>query len=396
MAIMGLRGTGDWGTDERPKNFRETILWRQPNGQAPLTALMAKMGSESVDDPEFSWWEEQLDTVRLRVNDADNLNSSDTALVVDSGGTNLVPGDLLLVEKADATTYDNEIIEVTAVASDTAVTIARGAAGTTAASIPNDAYLTKIGNVYGEGTGAPNASTRNPNKNYNFVQIFKTSYELTESAKKTKTRTGDPLKNDKKRKMFDHSVAMEWAFLLGRRSETTGSNGKPKRTTGGLRSFLSTNVTIFNNNFDEDTFMDAILPVFNYASGAGDERLILCGNQALMTLNKVARDSASSNINHTETVKLYGMQLQRWILPQGSVYLKTHPLLNTHPVYSKSMFVIDPSSLKYRHFRDTKPQDNIQANDSDTEKGQWLSEVGLEVHHESTMAYLGNIAPITP
>ena len=55
MAVMGLRGTGDWGTDERPKNFREMILWRDPNGSAPLTALMAKMGKETTDDPEFSW-----------------------------------------------------------------------------------------------------------------------------------------------------------------------------------------------------------------------------------------------------------------------------------------------------------------------------------------------------
>jgi hypothetical protein len=54
-AVAGLRGTGDWGTDERPKNFREYILFRQPNGDTPLTALMAKTGKESVDDPEFSW-----------------------------------------------------------------------------------------------------------------------------------------------------------------------------------------------------------------------------------------------------------------------------------------------------------------------------------------------------
>ena len=50
-AVAGLRGTGDWGTDERPKNFRELILWRDPNGEAPLTALMAKMRKESTDDP---------------------------------------------------------------------------------------------------------------------------------------------------------------------------------------------------------------------------------------------------------------------------------------------------------------------------------------------------------
>lgn len=29
MAVAGLRGTGDWAMDERPKNFREMILWRK-------------------------------------------------------------------------------------------------------------------------------------------------------------------------------------------------------------------------------------------------------------------------------------------------------------------------------------------------------------------------------
>lgn len=392
MTVMGLRGTGDWGADERPKNFRETILWRQPNGQAPLTALLSKMGSEKTDDPEFSWWEEQLDTVRLQVNGA--LTNVATALVVDADADNLVPGDLLLVEKADQVAYDNEIIEVTAVASGTGATIARGAAGTTAAAIPDNAFLTKIGNVYGEGTGAPNASTRNPGKKFNYVQIFKTAYELTETAKATRTRTGDPLKNDKKRKMFDHSVAMEWAFLLGRKSETAGPNGKPKRTTGGLRSFLSTNVTIFGGGgpaLNEDNFINAISPVFNYSTGAGSERLVLCGNKFLTAVNRLARTSPSTRINHTETIKLYGMSLQRWIMPQGEVYLKTHPLMNVHPIYAASGFIIDPSNLKYRFMRDTKPQDNIQAPGSDTEKGQWLTEAGLEVQHEMTMGYLGNV-----
>jgi len=88
-------------------------------------------------------------------------------------------------------------------------------------------------------------------------------------------------------------------------------------------------------------------------------------------------------------VKLYGMSLQRWITPQGVFFLKSHPLMNNHARYTNSAFVIDPSALKYRHFRDTAFKDNIQANDSDTQKGQWLTEAGLEVNHEGTMAYLG-------
>ena len=36
FGIAGLRGTGDWGLDERPKSFREGILRFNPNGTAPI------------------------------------------------------------------------------------------------------------------------------------------------------------------------------------------------------------------------------------------------------------------------------------------------------------------------------------------------------------------------
>ncbi|KKL16903.1 hypothetical protein LCGC14_2490890, partial [marine sediment metagenome] len=62
-AVAGLRGTGDWGSDERPKNFREMILWRNPNGTSPIFALMSRVQKESVNDPEFSWWDEPNDIV---------------------------------------------------------------------------------------------------------------------------------------------------------------------------------------------------------------------------------------------------------------------------------------------------------------------------------------------
>ena len=389
-SIAGLRGTGDWGTDERPKNFRETILWRQPNGMAPLTALLSKMGDESTDDPEFAWWEEELASIRITETTGLAANTGSTTLTASGGGLyNLVPGDLLLVEKVDQATYDNEIVEVTAVASDTSATIARAQAGTTVAAIAASTLLTKIGNVYEEGTGAPSASMRNPTKNLNYTQIFKTTYKITETAKRTTARTGDPLKNDKKRKMFDHSIAMEWAFLFGRKYETTGSGGKPKRYTGGLRSFLTSNVTVFSTTPTESTFLDAVYPVFNFSTGAGEERLVLCGNQAMNTLNQIAKSSSSSRVNFDGVVRIYGMSLQRWILPQGVLYVKSHPLLNNHPRYNASMFIIDPTALKYRYLRDTTFKDNIQANDEDTQRGQWLTEAGLEVHHEKTMAYIG-------
>lgn len=389
MAFAGLRGTGDWGTDERPKNFRETILWRNPNGTAVLTALMAKAKKQSTDDPEFNWWEEENNIVR--VSSTVGASATSTSVTLDSGGLSLVAGDVLMVEKTETTAYDNEFVMVSSVTSDTVVEFKRGAAGTTAAITGANVSFTKVGNAYAEGTTSPTVTSRNPTKVYNYCQIFKTAYEQTETAGKTRTRTGDSLANDKKRRMFDHSSALEFAFLFGKKYEDTGANGKPRRFTGGLRQFISSNQKIYTTTPTEDDFLDQLAPVFDYdAPGAGNERIVLAGNNALNRLNKMARDSSSSRINHGETVKYYGMELTKWTIPQGTIYIKTHPLMNTHGRFKNSMFVINPSAIVYRPLRDTKMQDNIQAPDSDTKKGQWLTEAGLEVNHEKTMAYFGN------
>lgn len=388
-SIAGLRGTGDWGTGERPKNFREMILWRNPNGSAPLTALLGKMKTEKVDDPEFNWWEEELNPVRVAT--GADLSASSTAVTLTAGGIDLVPGDVLLVEKAEGAVYDNEIVLVSSVTSATSIAIKRGQAGSTAAGIASGAFLTKIGNTYEEGSDSPDTSTRNPSKKVNYCQIFKTAYQITETARGTRTRTGDPLKNDRKRKMFDHSVALEFAWLFGRPFEdTTGT--KPKRYTGGIRSFLTSNVTAFTTTPTEDTFLEAVYKVWDYevGSGAGNERIVFAGNGALNSLNKLAKNSSSTRVNFDGVVETYGMKLTRWVLPQGTLYVRTHPLMNVHARFNNSMFIIDPSNLVYRPMRDTKHQDNIQPRDADYLKGQWLTEAGLELRHEKTMAYIGN------
>jgi hypothetical protein len=397
FAVAGLRGTGDWATDERPKNFREMILWRRPNGSAPLTALLSKAQSQKVDDPEFNWWEEELNAVRVTVNFTTGYGTTDETIIVDDStidAQDLVPGDVLLVEGALTTSYAHEILVVSSITSATTLVVKRGQAGTTRASIADNAALTKIGNVFAEGTTSPDASSRNPTKLTNYTQIFKTAYELTRTAKKTRTRTGDPLANDRKRKMFDHSVALELAFLFGKRHETTGSNGKPLRFTGGLvfmlATYASSRITAFTTTPTEDTFLDAVYPIWDYETDAGNERIAFCGNGALNSLNKLARDSNHTRINYAGVVKLYGMKLMEWQFPQGSIYLRTHPLFNTHSRFTNDIFIIDPSVLKYRYIDDTHEQKNIQANDADEEKGQWLTECGLEFQHAKTSAYISN------
>ena len=409
MAVAGMRGTGDWGTEERPKNFRELILWRDPNGSAPLTALMSKMRKETTDDPEFNWWEEELKPIRVKVAAVATTGQVSVTLSTteDAAALDLVAGDVLMVEEdpAAAASYGIELVQVTTdpTAANT-LAITRGAANTLAntATIATDTYLLKIGSAYEEGTGAAKASSRNPTKYNNYTQIFKTTYDITGTAKETHTRTGDPIKNDKKRKAFDHAVAMEWAMMFGHPYEDT-SGTKPKRYTGGLYYFLTQNydattkptIKVWTTTaVDEDEILDAIYQVWDYnigGSNSANERLGLCGNAFLNKLNKIAKDSSSTRINYDGTIKFFGMELQRWMLPQGTIYLRTHPLMNVNSKFTNGAFIVNPPGLRYRPLRnrDTKFMDNIQNNDEDRQKGQWLSECGAEFNHTRSMRYLG-------
>ena len=405
-AVAGLRASSDVGTDERPKDFREMILFRNPKGSAPIFALTSRAKKKSVTDPEFSWWDEP--NVNVRLQSAQSHASDVTTIIVDTSdpdatnadrqwglATHLKPGDLLQVEKTEATTMDNEILEVVQVLSTTTFIVKRGQAGSTAATIANDAWMTLMGSAYAEGTDAPMAVSRNPIKYGNYTQIFKNTYELSKTADKTTYRTGDLWSNDKKRKTFDHSRDIEWAILYGRKHETTGDNGKPKRYMGGLRTFIPTSrTTIFGSAVTVSTFLDAIYKVFDYDTGAGDERVAFCGNGALNALNKVIQADANTDIQYDGVFEIYGMNFRRFVTPQGTIYLKTHPLLNVHDKYTNSMFILDFDSIRYVHLkdRDTKVKDDVQTESEDVRRGFLQTECSLMVDRGGlTCAYLGNI-----
>jgi hypothetical protein len=405
--IAGLRGTGDWGTDERPKSFREGILRFNPAGTAPIFALSSRAKSRSVTDPEFSWWAEGNTIIRLQVSqthgpadsliNVDTLDPTSTTMGANYGtATNLKPGDILMVEPlTDTATHTTELLEVDDVMSDTQFSARRGAGGTTAAPIANDQWLTLISSAYAEGTGIPRAVSRNPIKSNNFIQIFKDTYELTGTADKTETRTNNNYSEDKKRKMFKHSSDIEWSMLFGRPAETTGDNGKPKRFMGGLRYFIpATNVTIFTSPVTPSGFLDALAPIFDFDTGAGDTRMVFAGNQALIELSKVFVNEVVFNVNNV--IRVYGMDFQEFILPNGRVLLKSHPLLSRHGLYKKSAFVVDFDALSYVTMQgrpDGKAKDDVQADDEDVRRGFWQTDCSMEVHYGGiTMAYLGNVS----
>lgn len=423
--FLGMRGTGDWVTDQRPKSWREGILYLYPNGQAPLTAIMSKMKSEVVTDPQYYWWTKTLPTQRATITGVYTNASLVTAYV--SGGVAGVTVYLKMsaaevshfrighqVLMRDASDYTNDHVgKVIARAANGAssyigVRLLEADDNGTATTIANADVALIVGNINAEGASIPGAVAYDPSKLYNYTQILRTSLSITRTARLTKLRTGDAYKEAKREALELHSIEMEKAFLFGIATEGTGDNGKPERTTDGILNMIRTNAAANVDNFStnstyagkgwldagggEDWLNNFLEVMFRYGR---QEKLCFCGSGALLGLNRLAQSGGHYEI--TPQTKAYGMNFNQWITPFGTIFLKTHPLFSMEATLRNSILIMEPEELSYRYITDTmffgegSGKESSQGNNANRIDGtveEYLTECGLELHHPSVFGWL--------
>lgn len=387
MGIQGLRDSSNFATDERIKNWREGILHLKPNGTAPLTALTSRMKTKKTDDPEFNWWTKTMQTRRVLL--TAHVTAAATSLTVSSGARGFKNGDVLYAEET------GELMLVTAdPSSDTTISVSRSIGTVAAAAIDFDGsgvnpYLRCIGSMNEEGSLAPSGVNFDPTKLYNYSQIFRNTLEMTRTAKRTRLRTGDQVKEAKRECLELHTNDMEMAFWLGDGVETT-RNGKPARMTKGVINFIDSNNIIDRAGTAIDMeFLETHLELmFRFGSS---EKMAFGGNLALMAINQAVRKNSQYNIQFG--LKEFGMTVTRLVCPFGELVIKTHPLWNQmtggfNPTTSGAYYgmnswlcVLDMDELVYRPLDDTMWEPKLEANGLDGMQSGYLTEAGLELHH---------------
>lgn len=400
MAIAGLRTTENFSPSEvRPKNWREGILLQYPNGEFPLFALTSQMKKESVDDPEFNWFEKRLDARRLEVNGAVS-SAAATTITVATDAKVVVKNTLLYVEST------KEIISVTAdPTSDTSLTVARGVAGTTAAAIADKAKLLVIGTAFEEGSLAPTGQAYDPFRRYNYTQIFRRTLEITGTAKEIKLRTGDAVKEAKREALEYISIDIERSMWFGSRYQDT-YNGKPRRFMGGVMSQIPA-----ANIFDASSLTDGVSysdlegwmkDIFKFGS---NEKMVFCGDLALLTIQRIIRSEPSSTWSWTPQTKEYGMNVQRLVTPFGTLVFKTCPLFSqstssglgtSSPSYGfdSYAFILDMARVKYVYLqnRDLKYQPDLTETGMDGEKSGYIAECSIKLEQLENHGLIKNLA----
>jgi len=425
MAFLGMRGNGDWVADQRPKSWREAILFQYPNGDAPLTAILSKMASERTTDPEFNWWTKSLATQRATVTGVYTDAALSVAYV--SGG---VQGDSVFVKMSSADIGQWRLGHVALLRDSSDLTV--DCVGKVTTRVDNGAssyiqvYLLEaddnssagdlsdcdtaliIGNANAEGAAMPDAIAYDPEKWYNYTQIFRTPLEMTRTAMQTTLRTDEQYKEAKREALELHSIEMEKAFIYGVSSELMGTNGKKERTTLGIVPAIrggytgagtaTGNVNNFatNTSFAGKTWLQSgeewldqqLEVIFRYGS---QEKLAFAGSGAILGINRIIKNGG--NFDYTNATESYGIKVTKWVTAFGVINLMRHPLLTNEETTRNAMIIFEPKDIKYKYIQDTMFKKDTTYKEGgytsrDGIKEEFLTECGLEYHHPNGWGYL--------
>ena len=389
-AIQGMRGTGEFSSDFRPKNYRELFTLLEPNGNAPLNALLSMGSSESTDDPEYKNFRDELPERVLTTSAAVADTSTGTVPVANGDDNKYAISGAILVNQTTG-----EVMHVTADYSATNVVVTRNIGGTSH-QIASGAKLFVAGFAAAEGASSPTAITFDATVASNYTQIFRTAFQVTNTLGSTYLRTGDKMDEAMTKALKLHMSDIERAMFFGKKHEANGSTNAPTRYTGGLINSM-TNVTDITTDFasygggsagnmTEEGFDDLLISsVFKFGS---KQKIAFVGETVANHLQQIGKN----RWRPTAIEGAYGVNLTQYETFAGDLMVHLHPQFRQLAHMKTSMVIVDFPYLSYRYLegRDTQLLENRQSPDADTIKHEYLSECGLELLQDKVHSYIKN------
>jgi hypothetical protein len=430
---------------ERFTNVRRKVFYMYPNGAAPLTGILSLLEEEDTNDPTIQWYEKRF----VEKKTTSLTHSASKGPFVQSDGTtiaadpvSIAAGDTFYLKVAStaefrvpqvakiavttgSTTFTDLFFRVTEITSSTllkcyalnAVASIDNGTGTSPAGTTGEntgAEVLVIGTAYSEGSLDVSRETYTlPSPFTNYTQIFRTPFSITGTAWKTEAKFDDsgPYKDKAKEHSLYHMLDLENSLIFGKKSTQVGADGLPIRTFDGiiqhLRNWEAGNygtVTVTNDSSDDKRIIDNttgnislttyekyVERLFRVTNNMANEKLCLCGNGHLRTLNTLFRGKVTlTNKAGSETP--FGMPVVEAIFTFGTIYYRTHPLLTKNSTYRNDGLYLDVHALKYRPMagRDTELLKNRQANDADYRKDEWLTECSVEIKAPESHMWMRN------
>lgn len=385
-AIAGLRGLGQFTTDFRPTNYRELFTMLEPNGTAPLNALLAMTQSQETDDPKFNHFRDELPPRTLVVTGS-QTNSDVTLTVNASDDVSFVVANTLLMN-----VRTNELMRAGATGSGTSLTsITRGVAGSAAAAMNANDVLVILGSAHPDGSGKPTSVSFDPTTDYNYTQIFKTGVSITDTLKNTYLRTGSKESEQLTKALKLHMADIERQFFFGRRYEENGSTAQPTRYTGGVMNMVTNVIDAASGFTTANTITEAEFDrtlIENIFAWGGKEKVCFGGPRIMSNFQKIAKGRWSP----TAVEGSYGVSMARYSTFAGDILMYLHPMFRQIPSYTASAVILDLPYLKYRYMknRDTQLKRDVEAPGTDGSEHYYQTDCGLELLQGKPHAIIKN------
>jgi len=337
----------------------------------PFTTILNRLKTRSAVSVKHEWMEDAYMSRWTQINYVSGYAAGATSLVVDTG-----EGALFAVNDLAKVTRTGEIMLVTGISTDT-LTVIRGYGTTAAAAIVDDDKILVIGNASMQGSGASAEKYNSLSPVYNYCQIIKTPFSVTNTLDAVSVYGPSEYDRLANKKGVEHGISIENALLFGERKLDT-SGAQPRGAMSGLATFLAGTVNVQStassgsNAVIQAAINTWVSSLFTYGS---QEKTWFAGSAIIDKVTAIAGDKLQ--LVQADMDKTFGLNITKWMTPHGMLNIVKHPLFVKG--YASYSMAVDMANVEYMPLRDTSLEQNIQNNDEDGRKDQFLTESTVEV-----------------
>lgn len=378
--VQGTRGTASILQDRQRIDISDTIHLLDPSAYPLISFLNSLDKVKPAHNPTVRWMEDELEPRTDLLNGA--VAALAAALTVDNGNQ-------WRIHDIGHCPRTGENFRVTNVAGNV-LTVVRSFGVVAAAAMVDDEPLWNLGPAQREGDTSRALISTLEVEQTNRTQIIRTPFGTTNTQSATDLYDGNDFDYQAKKSAIEHLVSVERFLLFGQQNTATVA-GQPLRTMSGVMDFVRTNRIFIPGVLTETQFDAACEVAFRY-SGA-EQMLAICSGRVIQAVNNFAKQKLQT----VQSDESYGVNLTRYISPFGNLLLAYHRQF-VGTIYSGMCMILDMDRIVLRPLRGGGSAGalavrvtNIQANDEDSRRDEYLSELSLEFQNEKAHAILMGI-----
>jgi hypothetical protein len=350
---------------------------------APLNALMERIKrSVRATSIKPEWVEKDMGTPSTTISGA--INDSATTIYVAAGtGVMFDVNDIAWIPSATG----GEQVLVTVRTND-ALTVVRNWGSAGAAAAADGAQIVKLSSSYAENATSGVGVKIKPAMPYNVTQIHRTPIELSRSEMQIKRyeRGEKGARQDARRDaMILHLEGVERSFINGDLKEDVSTN---RRVAKGLLRYIATHREDMRGSLTKGKF-DSFLKDVMFNGGG---KYVLAASGSFMEALH-AEVLSKSNMNITPATKEWGLDVTRYLSPFGKCDIFYHRILSQmlEDNYGGCAMLLDMSLVTKYYLQKMVLRENIQANDADGFKDEYLEECCAALHNEANHGFIYNV-----